>query len=218
MKFTRTIRTRGFKPSWSAWIVSAAAIIFGLALLIRPAQTTGFILNFIGGVLMFIGAFRIARYFLKSRDTAMYNMDLGLGSTLAVIGLLIYVFKGFLLSIVPTIIGVILLVSGLIKLQTAIDFKRMYVHRWQLQMATSIISILMGAVILFNPFGTAFASILLAGLATGCSAMQRSCNIPVEVGNMIEGIITLLMSVRLIHIAYKNSKLRKAAKKEGEQA
>jgi len=70
----------------------------------------------------------------------------------------------------------------------------------------------------FNPFGTAFASILLAGLATGCSAMQRSCNIPVEVGNMIEGIITLLMSVRLIHIAYKNSKLRKAAKKEGEQA
>ena len=61
MKFTRTIRTRGFKPSWSAWIVSAAAIIFGLALLIRPAQTTGFILNFIGGVLMFIGAFRIAR-------------------------------------------------------------------------------------------------------------------------------------------------------------
>lgn len=177
MKFTRTIRTRGFKPSWSAWIVSAAAIIFGLALLIRPAQTTGFILNFIGGVLMFIGAFRIARYFLKSRDTAMYNMDLGLGSTLAVIGLLIYVFKGFLLSIVPTIIGVILLVSGLIKLQTAIDFKRMYVHRWQLQMATSIISILMGAVILFNPFCTALLMTRIIGAAILVEALQDALSL-----------------------------------------
>ena len=71
----------------------------------------------------------------------------------------------------------------------------------------------------FNPFGTAVASILLAGLATGCSAMQRSCSIPVEVGNMIEGVITLLMSVRLIRIAYKNSKARKSTNaKEVEQA
>ncbi len=69
----------------------------------------------------------------------------------------------------------------------------------------------------FNPIGTAVASILLAGLSTGGSAMQRSTIIPVEVCNMIEGIIMLLMSVRLMRIAYKNHKVRKAAK-EGEQA
>ena len=52
----------------------------------------------------------------------------------------------------------------------------------------------------FNPVGTAFASILLAGLATGGSAMQRGTNIPVEAVNMIEGIITLLMSVKLLRL------------------
>ena len=67
----------------------------------------------------------------------------------------------------------------------------------------------------FNPIGTAIASILLAGLSTGGSAMQRSTIIPVEVCNMIEGIITLLMSVRLLRIAQKNHKTRKAAVKEG---
>lgn len=67
----------------------------------------------------------------------------------------------------------------------------------------------------FNPIGTAVASILLAGLSTGGSAMQRSTIIPVEVCNMIEGIITLLMSVRLVTIAHKNHKSRKAAGKEG---
>lgn len=71
----------------------------------------------------------------------------------------------------------------------------------------------------FNPFGTAFASIMLAALAIGGAAMQRSVGIPVEVCNMIEGIITLLMSVRLIHFAYNNHKVRKTSKaKEVEQA
>lgn len=68
----------------------------------------------------------------------------------------------------------------------------------------------------FNPIGTAVASVLLAGLSTGGSAMQRSTVIPVEVCNMIEGIITLLMSVRLVRIAYRNHRTRKAYK-EGEQ-
>lgn len=63
-----------------------------------------------------------------------------------------------------------------------------------------------------NPIGTAIASILLAGLSTGGSAMQRSTSIPVEVCNMIEGIIMLLMSVKLIRIAQKNSKARKHTK------
>ena len=53
-------------------------------------------------------------------------------------------------------------------------------------------------------FGTAVASILLAGLSTGGSAMQRSTIIPLEVCNMIEGIITLLMSVKLIKLTIGN--------------
>ena len=68
-----------------------------------------------------------------------------------------------------------------------------------------------------NPIGTAVASILLAGLSTGGSAMQRSTEIPVEVCNMIEGIITLLMSVKLLRLAQRRHKARKVLR-EGEKA
>ena len=68
----------------------------------------------------------------------------------------------------------------------------------------------------FNPIGTAVASILLAGLNTGGSAMQRSTVIPVEVCNMIEGIITLLMSVRLVKIAYRSHRTRVDQKGGGQ--
>lgn len=164
-KTIRTIRAKGFQAGKMTWLVTAAIIVFGLSLLIWPGQTTGLILNFIGGLLMVCGIFRIIRYFAKSRHTAVYNMDLGIGSTLAFIGLMIYVLKGFLLSLVPVIIGIILLVSGLIKLQAALDFRRMGVLRWRLQLITSIISAVMGAVILLNPFGTALLMTRVIGAA-----------------------------------------------------
>lgn len=63
-----------------------------------------------------------------------------------------------------------------------------------------------------NPIGTTVASILLAGLATGGNLMRASTDIPLEVCNIIEGLITLLMSARLIRIAAGNSRRRKQAK------
>ena len=61
----------------------------------------------------------------------------------------------------------------------------------------------------FDPFGTVLACILLAGLSTGGSAMQRSAGIPVETVNMLEGIIMLLMSVKLLHLIAVRRKVRR---------
>ncbi len=61
----------------------------------------------------------------------------------------------------------------------------------------------------FDPFGTVLACILLAGLSTGGSAMQRSAGIPVETVNMLEGIIMLLMSVKLLHLIVIRHKVRR---------
>lgn len=67
-----------------------------------------------------------------------------------------------------------------------------------------------------NPIGTMAASILLAGLAVGGSTMMLNLSIPLEVCNIIEGIITLFMSVKLVRIAAGNIRRRKQAKGGGE--
>ena len=63
-----------------------------------------------------------------------------------------------------------------------------------------------------NPIGTLLASILLAGLAVGGSTMMLNMDIPLEVCNIIEGIITLFMSAKMIRIAAGNMRRRKQAK------
>ena len=67
-----------------------------------------------------------------------------------------------------------------------------------------------------NPLGTLLASILLAGLAVGGSTMMLNMDIPLEVCNIIEGIITLFMSARMIRIAAGNMRRRKQAKEGGK--
>jgi simple sugar transport system permease protein len=67
-----------------------------------------------------------------------------------------------------------------------------------------------------NPIGTLLASILLAGLAVGGSTMMLNMDIPLEVCNIIEGIITLFMSAKMIRIAAGNMRRRKQAKGGGE--
>jgi len=67
-----------------------------------------------------------------------------------------------------------------------------------------------------NPVGTLLASILLAGLAVGGSTMMLNMDIPLEVCNIIEGIITLFMSAKMIRIAAGNMRRRKQAKGGGE--
>ncbi len=66
----------------------------------------------------------------------------------------------------------------------------------------------------FNAYGTVLASILLAGLSTGGSAMQRSAGIPVETVNMLEGVIMLLMSVKLLNLIRIRRKVRREQQTE----
>ena len=77
---------------------------------------------------------------------------------------------------------------------------------------TLLASILLAGLADMNPIGTLAASILLAGLAVGGSTMMLNMDIPLEVCNIIEGIITLFMSARMIRIASGNIRRRRQAK------
>lgn len=59
-----------------------------------------------------------------------------------------------------------------------------------------------------NPLGTVVASILLAGLSTGGNALQ-DMKIPLEICKIIEGIIMLLTSVKLVKIASNSHAVRR---------
>ena len=175
--------------SWTEIIMGAAIILLGLVLLLIPGVATSVLFNGIGAVCILIGLVHVVKYFTLNAQEAVISNDMALGLAWIVGGTSVIVFKGLLVSLLPILFGLIILVGGVIKIQSALGFKRMNAGRWQVELICAVISVVLGILILANPFSTALlmmrvigASLLLEGGMDLASrfAYKKACSRFVE--------------------------------------
>lgn len=65
----------------------------------------------------------------------------------------------------------------------------------------------------YNPAGILISSVFLAGLTTGGSYIERNMGVPSEVSAVIQGVITMLVTIRLV-LTWKKRGTAKMAKEE----
>lgn len=135
----------------------------GLILLFVPELTLVTIANAVGIVLIIIGAIFIFSYICR-KQMAAGNNDLVKGIVTAGIGLFICVRSEAVISILPVLLGVGVVVSGILKLQHAFDLRRMAVSAWTKVMITAAINILIGLIVILNPFSTVAFLMRLIGV------------------------------------------------------
>ena len=63
----------------------------------------------------------------------------------------------------------------------------------------------------YHPLGILVSSVFLAGLTTGGSYIERNMGVPSEVSTVIQGVITMLVTIRLV-MSWKKKKAGKLAK------
>ena len=154
-------RFRGILASQTA--VSAAYILFGLVLLLRPGLSGSLICTLLGlGALLF-GAVKLASYW-RLKELGGFQTDLFLGVIFAAVGIFTLVQPGIILSILPIVLGIALMLGGLSKVQRAFQLKGMNYSRWTVVLGTGILTSLLGVVLLVNPFAAAAAMIQCIGL------------------------------------------------------
>ena len=161
------------KLNWSEIAVGACMSALGLVLTVCPGLASSVVFNAIGIVGIVIGAIHLIRYFKLDSQTSLKSNGMALGLLWLVGGILIIALKGFLLSLLPMFFGLVLLVGGIMKLQYALNFKRMGAARWYLELAASILSIAFGAIILINPFNTALLLMRIVGIALLIEGIQN---------------------------------------------
>ena len=138
-------------------ISGAVLIVAGLVLLFFPVTTTKMIAYIAAAMLLFMGIGQVIGYFRYEPGSGRYSSGLVLGIFLMIVGLLIYYKAEVVVSIIPIILGVVILFSGFSKLQQAVDLARMKARRWTTVLATA-------CVIIFNPFSTAMTLLRFVGI------------------------------------------------------
>lgn len=139
-------------------------VLAGLVLLFFPEVTTKTIAYLAAALLLFMGIAQIIGYFRSDPGMGRYSGGLVLGIFLIVIGLMIYYKSEAVISIIPVILGVIIVISGAAKLQQAIDLARMKVNRWSTVLVIALLNIVLGGVIIFNPFSTVMTLLRFVGI------------------------------------------------------
>ena len=128
-------------------------IVIGLLLFFKPGDTLKTISYIIGGLILVFGIFGVAR-FSKSEKKGL-NFDLIYAILSFVAGLIVIFNPEALASIIPIILGIWIVINSAIKIQYSFYIKSDTSKKWVATLVMSLITLVCGIVLLFNPFKAA---------------------------------------------------------------
>ena len=156
---------REFLLSWNEIIICGALMLLGLILIVFPGITVKLVIGGVGGVGIVMGAIHLIKYSRLDSHASIASNELAVGLLWLVGGVLVIALHKFLLSIVPVFFGVVMLIGGIAKIQSTLQFKRMGAKRWYFELVCAGLSVGFGAIILLNPFSTALLLMRIIGIA-----------------------------------------------------
>lgn len=152
------------KIKWNVIISSVIYVALGVILLLWPEKMARNICYVIGVIAVAVGIVNLIDYIRKdySVDAYRYNLVYGLVSIL--FGVFVFVKVDTVVSIIPFLLGFAVTISGLLKLQNAVDLVRMKYKGWGAVMIVSILNIAFGVVLIMNPFDSAMILFICIGI------------------------------------------------------
>lgn len=153
---------------------SILLIVLGIFLIMKPEEIVKTLIQIMGIILILIGAVDFMNYFRMSDEEKLFNYGLFKGIMELCIGIL-FIFKfDVLTEIFPIVIGLIVIFINIFKLQLSVNLHQINAPNWFVGVVISSISIILGIVIVLNPFETVKLLVITSGIVIVVSEL---CNI-----------------------------------------
>lgn len=141
---------------------SLLLIVLSIFLMLKPIEIIGTLIKVIGMILLICGVFDFANYFVNKKEESLFDYGLVKGIIEITIGVL-FIFKyDLLINLFPCILGLIIVFINIFKLQTAISLKE-FESNYMTGVIISSLSIILGLVIVINPFETIEVVVIVSG-------------------------------------------------------
>ena len=88
-----------------------------------------------------------------------------MGTVLVLLGIWICTQPRIVLSIIPVVVGIIVLIHGLMDIQYTLDIKRTGSTKWWIALIAAILTLIVGLLLVFNPFTAYEISMIMLGIA-----------------------------------------------------
>lgn len=145
------------KQELGAIVFCLLQVVFGILLLVDPIDFTSGIIVAFGIVLLITGTISIIRYFKTDADEAAKSQTMFKGLISLLAGWFCAFRSNWFVATFPVlsiIYGIVVLVTGLGKVQWVFDMIRAKKKKWFLAAISAVLSIVCAVVILSDPFTT----------------------------------------------------------------
>ena len=159
--------------NWSIGL-SAGMALLGLVLILWPETSAITVCWLLGALCLALGVCQIARYCRLGALGVLFRFDLGGGILGVLAGLLLLLHPAGALMVLPVIGGFYILVEGVFTLQAAVELRRFGLPRWGLTLGLGILDLLLGFLLILDPFEGAAALMVYLGISlliTGVSGV-----------------------------------------------
>lgn len=147
----------------SSMITSIFLLILGLSLIIASEETIISISYIIGSILVLLGVIGIINYIRLFNTEYKNELDFIYGLVTVVLGLLIISNPKAIASVIPFILGILIIITSATKLNYAFQLKTDENDLWKSTLLLSVLTTILGIILLFNPFAGAVVITKLVG-------------------------------------------------------
>jgi len=156
------------KRNLSSMAMSLVELIIGILLLVNPIGFTSGIIIAFGIVLMIMGISTTIKYFRTEPEEAAVSQILVKGLLMLLAGAFCAFNSHWFIATFPVltlVYGVVILITGITKVQWTIDIIRMKRSKWFWAAISAAISIVCGVVIITSPFSTTAVLWMFIGIS-----------------------------------------------------
>lgn len=144
-------------------IYSIIAIIMGIILIVFPDTTSQMICYGVASIVLICGIMDFIRYF--SNDFSYrFQYDLISGFLLCAIGVFMILRSDIVIMMIPFVIGLFIVIEGIMNITRSFELKKWGFERWSYDLLLSILLLILGILIVLNPFDVAIVSIIFIGI------------------------------------------------------
>ncbi|MBQ2639480.1 MAG: DUF308 domain-containing protein [Bacilli bacterium] len=149
----------------SAVVSSLILLALGLLLVFKSEATIYTISYVIGGLLIAVGAIALIKFIVNIKSIERnYDLNIIYGIVCVIMGVIVIEHPRAIASIIPIVLGIVIIASSATKLQYTLQFKDKGSDLWKATIIISLISLLCGVVLIFNPFKVAVGITRIVGI------------------------------------------------------
>lgn len=209
----------------SSLITSLFLIALGLLLIFQSDAVIYSISYIIGGILIAIGVLAIIKFIQNTNNEQKAELDIVYGIVSVILGIIVIKNPEAIASIIPTILGISIVISSATKLQYAFELKANGNNLWKTTMVISIISTLCGIVLIFNPFKALSSFTKIVGIFIAIYAILDMIstfaikrNVKIFQETMKEGITEALVIKEEVEVVEEETNSKKKNKETKKKA